>query len=45
MWHTCLLLRVGYSQSECGEKEDVDEVEEEVGEVEPGSKLAPLVVQ
>ena len=42
---TDVALRVGDGETKSGEEEDEDEVEEEVGKVDPGSKLAPLVVE
>ena len=42
---TNVALRVGDGETKGGEEEDENEVEEEVGEIDPGSKLAPLVVE
>ena len=38
-------LRVGNSEAKGSEEEDEHQVEEEVGEVDPGTKLVPLVVE
>lgn len=38
-------LWVGHHQSKRGEEDDVNQVEEQVGKVDPGSELAPLVVE
>jgi hypothetical protein len=38
-------LGVGDDEAEGGEEQDVEEVEEEVGEVDPGPEPAPLVVE